>query len=241
MTPIIIHGDCREVLARIKPETIDCVVTDPPYGQTSLPWDQPVDGWPKLIKRILKPSGSMWVFGTLRHFMKFTADFDDFKMSHDVVWEKHNGAGFFNDRFRGVHELAAHFYRADSAWRDVYKCPQFTNDATKRTVRRKERPAHWTGARGPSHYISEDGGPRLQRSVIYARSEHGRAEHPTQKPIEIVEALLRYACPPGGVVLDPFAGSGTTGVAAAAVGCQAVLVEGRADYIEVATRRCNPS
>lgn len=237
MTPILLTGDCRDLLKTMNDAVVDCAIVDPPYGQTSLLWDKPVRGWPAEVKRVLKPGGSMWVFGSLRHFMKYADDFVGWKMSHDVVWEKHNGAGFFNDRFRTVHELAAHFYKADSKWGDVFKEPQFTNDATARTVRRKQTPAHWTGTRNPTHYVSEDGGPKLQRSVFFERSMHGYAEHPTQKPEAIIEPLLRYACPVGGVVLDPLMGSGSTGVVAAALGMQFVGMELNPEYVEIARRR----
>jgi site-specific DNA-methyltransferase (adenine-specific) len=73
--------------------------------------------------------------------------------------------------------------------------------------------------------------------VIFARSEHGHAVHPTQKPVAIVEPLLRYACAPGGTVLDCFAGSGTTGVVARALGMGAVLVEGNAEYADLMRAR----
>lgn len=237
MSVHLIGGDVRERLRELPDESVDCVIADPPYGQTSLSWDKWVTDWPSLVRRVLKPNGSMWCFGTLRMFMQHASQFSAWKHSHDVVWEKHNGAGFFNDRFRTVHEIAAHFYKCDSKWGDVYKDPQYTNDARARTVRRKERPTHLTGARGPSNYVSIDGGPRLQRSVIYARSEHGRAQHPTQKPIEIVEPLILYACPPGGLVLDPFFGSGTTGLAAIKHGRRCIGVEANEEYRAVAEAR----
>lgn len=217
--------------------SVDLILTDPPYGQTSLPWDQPVRGWADAALRLLKPSGSMWVFGSLRHFMKFSADFAQWKMSHDVIWEKHNGAGFFNDRFRTVHEQAAHFYPKTTRWRDIYKCPQFTNDATAKTVRRKQTPAHWTGKREATHYVSQDGGPKLQRSVFFEHNLHGYAEHPTQKPEGITEALLRYSCPEGGIVFDPFMGSGTTGVVAQKLGLNFLGIDKNPEYFEIAKRR----
>ena len=68
-----------------------------------------------------------------------------------------------------------------------------------RVVRRKTKPAQWGGAVGSAVYRSEDGGPRLQRSVMRVRSMHGSAEHPTQKPHDILQPLLAYACPPGGM------------------------------------------
>jgi site-specific DNA-methyltransferase (adenine-specific) len=74
-------------------------------------------------------------------------------------------------------------------------------------------------------YASVDGGPLLMRSVIGARSMHGRAIHPTEKPVGILAPLIEYACPPGGLVLDPFAGSCSTGIAARLTGRHAVLIE----------------
>jgi site-specific DNA-methyltransferase (adenine-specific) len=237
MNVTILTGDCRDVMEGLDGESFDCILTDPPYGETSLQWDKTVTGWWREAARLIKPTGSMWVFGSLRMFLAAWPEIEaaGWKLSHEVVWEKHNGTGLFNDRFRRVHELALHFYR--DKWSDILVTPQFTNDATARTVRKKSRPAQWIGATGDTIYRSEDGGPRLMRSVIYARSEHGRADHPTQKPIGIVEPLLRYACPVGGSVLDPFAGSGTTGVVAARNGMSATLIEANPQYADVIAHR----
>lgn len=237
MTVTILCGDCCDVLSQFPDASFDCIFTDPPYGETSLSWDRWVDGWPQIVRRVLKPSGSMWCFGSQRMFWDHRDEFDGWRLSQDVIWEKHNGTSLFNDRFRRVHEVALHFYRNDVAWGDVFKAPQFTNDARARTVRKKGRPAQWLGATGETVYRSEDGGPRLMRSVIFARSEHGRAEHPTQKPIGVVEPLLLYACPPGGSVLDPFAGSGTTGIVARRHGMHATLIEGNREYTDLIERR----
>lgn len=233
MTVEVITGDCLEHIAGFPDESVDCILTDPPYGETSLIWDRwPVD-WPGAVRRVLKKTGSMWVFGSMRMFFEQRDQFSGWRMSQDVVWEKHNGSGLFNDRFRRVHEHAVHFYRDDAPWGGVYKQPQFTNDARARTVRKKGRPAQWIGATGETVYRSEDGGPRLMRSVLFMRSEHGRALHPTQKPIGIVEPLLLYSCPKGGTVLDPFAGSGVTGVVAQRHDINAVLMEKNPDYVSI--------
>ena len=237
LTTTILQGDMREVLATLPDASFDCIVTDPPYGETSLAWDRWPEGWPGLARRVLKPTGSIWVFGSFRMFMERRDEFDDWKISHEIVWEKHNGTGLFNDRFRRVHELAVHFYPADAKWSDIFKEPQFTKDARARVVRKKGRPAQWIGATGETVYRSEDGGPRLMRSVMQVRSIHGRAVHPTQKPVEIVAPLLRYACPPGGAVLDPFGGSGTTALAAREHGVSATLIELNPEYAEIARKR----
>lgn len=237
MAVSILIGDMRERLLELQDEAFDLILTDPPYGETSLGWDRRVPGWPSLVRRLLKPSGSMWVFGSMRMFLETADDFAGWKLAQDIVWEKHNGTGLFNDRFRRVHEIACHFYRDDAPWSGVYREPQFTNDVTARTVRKKGLPAQWIGAKGETIYRSEDGGPRLMRSVIFCRSEHGRALHPTQKPIGIVEPLLLYSCPEGGQVLDPFAGSGTTGLAARRHRRNATLIEAKPDYADIIRAR----
>lgn len=226
----LIHGNCLEIIADMPTESVDAIIADPPYQQTSLSWDIWPDGWPDAVAHILKPTGSMWVFGTMRMFMERRDDFANWRMAQDIVWEKHNGSSFHNDRFRRVHESAVQFYRGE--WAQIYKGAVVTMDADRKSVTRKKgRPAHMGDIDG-STYTSEDGGPRLMRSVIYARSQHGRAIHPTQKPEAIVEPLILNACPPGGVVLDPFAGSGTTGVVANRLGRSAILIEADDHYFE---------
>lgn len=232
----VIIGDCREVLAGLPAESFDCIVTDPPYGETSLPWDQRVDGWLDACRRVLKPSGSLWCFGSMRFFMDRAQDFAGWRQAQDVVWEKHNGSGFASDRFKRVHEMAVQFYPADRAWSEVFKCPQVDPSIPKigGLVKHRGQPPH-TGKIGSTGYDAAR--DRMMRSVIYARSCHGKAEHPTQKPVEILLPLIRYSCPPGGTVLDPFAGSGSTGIAAKIAGCHATLIEISETYADLARRR----
>jgi site-specific DNA-methyltransferase (adenine-specific) len=154
--------------------------------------------------------------------------------AQDIVWEKHNGSGFAADRFKRVHEHAVHWYLG--RWEDVHHVTPTTADATKRVIRTKGRPTH-TGRIEATPYVSEDGGPRLMRSVLPVRSMHGRALHPTEKPPGILAPLIEYACPPGGLVLDPFAGSGSTAVAARLTGRGALLIEADEKYCEVIARR----
>jgi site-specific DNA-methyltransferase (adenine-specific) len=229
----IYHSDFREVI--VEPSV---TIADPPYGQTKLSWDRWPAGWPEAI-----PGSSMWVFGTLRMFMDHEADFATtfvgpaWKLSQDIVWEKHNGSSLSADRFSRVHESIAHFYRGQ--WSEIYREVQTTPDATRRTVRRKALPPQHQGARGPSAYTSVDGGPRLQRSVIQVRSTHGYAENETQKPVGILTPLIAYSCPPGGLVFDPFMGAGSVLVAAKILGRRAIGADVREDQCEIAARRCS--
>lgn len=220
-----ICGDCRDVMELSIPDASqDVVIADPPYNDTSLAWDSLVEGWLPLAAAVLKPNGSLWVFGSMRFLAQVFPDALalGFKYSQDIVWEKQNGTGFHNDRFRRVHEHAVLFYRG--AWADVYHDTQYTLDARKKQVRRKTRPTH-TGSINASSYTSEDGGPRMMRSVIQVRNEHGRAIHPTQKPLGLLRPMVRYSVPPGGTVLEPFGGSGSASVAALECGRTSIYVE----------------
>jgi site-specific DNA-methyltransferase (adenine-specific) len=233
----MLYQGCFKELVRAMPaNSIDLILTDPPYGETSLKWDRWVEEWPSEVYRVLKSTGSMWVFGSMRMFLKHIDEFNEYRFAQDVIWEKHNGSGFHADRFKRVHENALHFYKADAPWSDVYKNVQYTLDATARAVRRKKRPTHMGHIEAGS-YTSEDGGPRMMRSVLYVRSEHGRAEHPTQKPEGIIEPLMRFSCPSGGIVFDPFMGAGSIGIVAKKNNMRFIGSEISPHYFIVAKRR----
>jgi site-specific DNA-methyltransferase (adenine-specific) len=233
----VLIGDARELAAAESPGSVDVIIADPPYGDTSLAWDRWPVGWLDAVEALLKPSGSLWCFGSFRMFWTHSQQFSRWHVAQEIVWEKHNGSGSSADRFRRVHELSVHFYPKVRTWAEIYKKPVYTNDATARTVMHsKKRVAHW-GSIGDSSYLSEDGGPRLQRSVIYHPSEHGNAIHPTQKPVEIVRQLIEYSCPAGGHVLSPFMGSGTDLIAAKLQGCHATGFELNPEYAEMAKER----
>lgn len=162
----------------------------------------------------------MWVFGSMRFFLTMGPEFAaaGWRYAQDIVWEKHNGSGFASDRFKRVHELAVQFYRDDVTWESVYNEVQMDQGAARaRTVRRRHQPPH-LGEIAPQAYETKEGDPLIMRSVIYERSCHGKAIHRTQKPTGLLEILIRTSCPADGLVADFFAGSGSGGVAAAALG-----------------------
>lgn len=226
-------GDSRQWMTERDNGQAAAVITDPPYGDTSLEWDHRCDGWQQLAAW---QAPQLWCFGSLRFHLAEREEFEDagWKLGQEVIWEKHNGSGFHADRFKRVHEIAVHWYRGE--WASLHREVPVTMDATARTLRRKTRPRH-TGHIEAGAYASEDGGPKLMRSVQYVRSEHGRAVHPTQKPLGILRPLIAYSVPPGGLVLDPFAGSGSTLLAARESGRKAEGCEINPDYCEAAIGR----
>jgi site-specific DNA-methyltransferase (adenine-specific) len=224
------HGDCREILRDLPDASVDLVLTDPPYGETACEWDVRVDGWLAELPRVMKPTASLWCFGSMRFFLERASDFSGWKYAQDIVWEKHNGSNSLADRFRRVHELAVQFYPAGRPWSEIYKKPVYSDDAIARSVVRKQKVQHWSKLAG-APYESKTGGNRLLRSVMVCRSEHGQAIHPTQKPTRLLAPLIEYSCPPLGVVLDCFAGSGSTGIASNALGRSAILIERDAGHL----------
>jgi len=158
------------------------------------------------------------------------------KLSQDVVWRKPNATGLTVDRFRRQHELVLHWYTG--RWRDLYHEAQREPFLGKPRKPRKKnaQDAKWYGRLGETVWV--DNGTRLMKSVIDARSLWNRGSiHPTEKPLEVLRPLIAYACPPGGTVLDPFAGSGSTAEAARQIGRHAVLVEASEAYCEVIAKR----
>jgi site-specific DNA-methyltransferase (adenine-specific) len=224
-------GDMREILPALG-ITADLIVADPPYAETSLAWDRWPDGWPALAATV---ANSMWCFGSMRMFLDRGHEFADWKLSQDYVWEKHNGSGFARDRFRRVHETATHWYRGN--WSGIHHdtplIPAQFN-AKGRTASHSAAVVPHTGEIGAHSYT--DTGMRLARSVRRSPSVR-RGIHPTQKPVEILRELIEYACPPGGLVVDPFAGSGSTLDAARQAGRRAIGIEAHEPYAEAAARR----
>lgn len=224
-------GDCREVASGVGP--VDAVVADPPYGETNHEWDRWPVGWVAAM-----PGASLWCFGSMRLFLERVPEFRSagWRMSQDIVWEKDDSSGFETDRFRRVHEFALHWYR--ERWGKVYHATprERTYGPSKGVVRRSATVAKTKGARGASLYV--DDGLRMARSVIYAtRIRYVEGQHPTEKPLAILTPLIEYAVPTTGTVLDPFAGSGSTLLAAKLSGRTAIGIEQSERWCELAARR----
>ncbi len=195
----------------------DLTIADPPYGVTSLWWDKRVDDWQAVAAACLKPSGSLWVFGSLRYLL---ADADRFeaaglRYAQDIVWRKANGTGFAADRFKRMHEIVVQFYRRDALWREVHNDVQRVPAVTRNKSVQMSRAVNHTGAIGAAGY--HDDGTRIMKSVIEMNGVRGGL-HGTEKPVALLAILIRTSCPPGGLVGDFFAGSGAVGEAAALTG-----------------------
>lgn len=186
----------------------------------------------------------MWCFGSMRMFLDHANEFaGGWTYSHDVIWEKNAGTSFANDRFRRIHENALFWYRGP--WSEIY---HHTERSVRRggwsdrsalrpvgEISRGDRPGQHLGQLDKAPW--QEDGTRLPTSILRAKNLRGLAIHPTEKPVNLLRPLIEYACPPGGLVLDPFAGSGAVLDAARQTGRRAIGIEAHEPYAEKAARR----
>lgn len=231
-------GDCREVLASLEVLPDSCV-TDPPYGETSAVWDVWPEGWVDAVSAALPTSASLWCFGSARMFLAHRDDFAAWRFAQEALWAKRNGTGpGSRDRLTKVHEWAYHWYRG--RWSDLHHewMRELSTGPDKGYVRKRVRQAEHQ--RPGRENAWQDDGTRQPRSVTYvleAPSVRFRKRHQDEKPLAVVAPLVRECTPPGGLVLDPFAGSGSTLVAARDLGRRAIGVEAdEASCEQIATR-----
>ncbi|MCC6748640.1 MAG: site-specific DNA-methyltransferase [Deltaproteobacteria bacterium] len=233
------RGDCREVLADLPAESVDLIFADPPYflsngGITCQSgrmvsvdkgaWDASAGveenhafnlSWLAACRRVLKPNGTIFVSGT-RHVIYsvgFAMQQLGFKMLNDISWYKVTPPPNLSCRYF-VHSTETILWAA----RDERSRHYFAYEVMK----------------------AENGGKQMQSlwSVLpplKAEKRHGK--HPTQKPLTLLERILRAASVEGDVVLDPFAGSGTTGIASARLGRRYVGIELNPEYLELTLSR----
>lgn len=230
----LFHGDYREVDAW---HAADVLVVDPPYGETSLAWDRWPDGWPSLVAERAPDLAQMWCFGSTRMFLDRRDDFAAWRQAQDLVWSKPRGRGTDRDRFSRSHELVLHWYRGK--WGDLYLDPPrvaYHGARVRSTRRGSANDGSKVKPMAGGTYV--DDGTRLLYTVIEGDPGDPRTtHHPNQKPLAVLEPIIRYSCPPGGLVADVFAGSCSTLVAAKRLGYRAIGVEANEKYCEVAAKR----
>jgi DNA modification methylase len=227
-------GDCLEIMKSLPDKSIDMVLADPPYGTTACKWDSVIPFEPMWaqIKRIAKPKTAICIFGsepfssTLR--MSNVASF-----KYDWIWEKTAATGFLNSKKRPLtaHECVSVF--ADGS--PVYD-PQFAKGDPYRVEQRGVRASDCYGAQ--EYVTTENDGSRYPRSVVrFKKDKQHTGLHPTQKPVALLEYLIKTYTKHGEVVLDFCMGSGSTGVACVNTGRDFIGIEKEEKYFEIANKR----
>jgi len=239
----LLHGDCIEKMAGIPDGTVDMILTDPPYGTTACKWDSiiPLEPMWEQLKRVIKPNGAI-VMTASQPFttMLIASNIKMFK--YCWVWEKTQATGFFNAKIRPMvaHEDVCVFY----AKQPVFN-PQMTyghkptNNYTKRAEVQNK-----TEVYGKVNIDISGGGAtsRFPRSVQVFASDKQKNKlngtiHPTQKPVALMEHLIKTYTNEGETVLDFTMGSGTTGVACESLNRTFVGIELDDVYFGIAKQR----
>lgn len=230
----LLHGDCLDLLPSLADGSIDMVLADPPYGTTQCKWDSIIDlqaMWREL-ERVCKPNAAI----VMTAAQPFTAQLVCSNMGmfkYEIIWEKGNATGFLNAKKQPLraHESVLVFYRQQPTYH-----PQMTSGHARKTSKRKTVNSECYGkALSLTEYDSTD---RYPRSVQFFSSDKQRGSyHATQKPVALMEWLIRSFSNPGDVALDFCMGSGTTGVACMNTGRSFIGMENDRDIFEVAVSR----
>lgn len=232
----MINGDALDLLRSIPDGTADLILTDPPYGTTACQWDvlpEWQEYWPS-IWTALKPNGAALIFGQMPQALALINS-EKKQFRYEIIWEKTRACGFANANKMPMraHENVFVFYRR----LPVYNRVEIHNQSgapykhSEGGARRGEG-VYRTKARRLSR---ESDGRRAPRDVIKVKSVRGK--HPTEKPTELLRYLVAMYTNPGDLVIDPFAGSGSTGVACVETGRRFLGSELDPGYFETAQKR----
>lgn len=236
----IIHGDSFQILSKIKPESIDMIFADPPYflsndGITCKSgrmvsvnkgkWDKIGAEstrisdkhsfnrkWIKLCKRVLKPNGSIWISGTLHNIYSIgmALEQEGFKIINNITWQKTNPPPNLACRcFTHSTETILWARKSDKNARHY-----FNYELMKEQNGGKQMKDVWVGS-------------------LTKISEKNAGKHPTQKPEYLLERIIHASTQLGDVVLDPFCGSGTTGVVANRFGRVFIGIDTEEEYLNI--------
>lgn len=232
----LINDDCLIALTNIADKSVSLVIADLPYGQTNNAWDIKIDLvklWSHL-KRIGTTNCAYIFFTTTKFGFDLIASNKDW-FRYDLIWQKNKPVGFLNAKKMPMrtHEMIYVFYN---------KLPTYNivGNHTLATCKPQNcvMDKSCYGVKRPVHSTYE---PRLPTSILEfeATNNSKKRYHATEKPIPLLEWLIRYYSNEGETILDPTMGSGTTGVACLNMKRNFIGVEMDKTIYDVATERIN--
>lgn len=237
------QGDCLELMKDIPDKSIDMVLCDLPYGTTSCKWDTilPFDELWKQYKRVLKVSGCVILFGT----QPFTShlilsNLQWFK--YELIWHKSKCGSGFTAKYRPLakHENILVFANGKT----TYNPQLIQGEPYKRQHKKTETKVNNHGigfAHTKNDIFSINTGFRYPESVQFFQQQWRRQDqvHPTQKPVSLMEWLVKTYSNEGETVLDNCMGSGTTGIACKNTNRKFIGIELDEKYFKIAKDRIN--
>jgi site-specific DNA-methyltransferase (adenine-specific) len=238
------QGDCLDVMAELAPASVDLILCDLPYGTTACKWDSVIPFEPlwAQYRRLIKPNGAI-VLTSAQPFTTALIGSNIEWFKYCWIWEKSKPTDFFNAKLKPLkaHEEVCVFSGGATANGSDRNMPYYPQGlvACGKTVRgdRKGGDSDEHGLHRKSHkaaYVREATG--YPRSVLKFASE-ANPVHGTQKPVALMEYLIRTYTNEGDTVLDNCMGSGTTGVACANTGRKFIGIERDPGYFDIARKR----
>ena len=247
VTPVtkntLVNGDCLKVMPSIAAGSIDLILTDPPYGTTACKWDSiiPLEPMWDNLKRLIKPNGAIVMTAS----QPFTTALIHSNMSmfkYCWVWKKSRKTGYVHAKnmpLKETEDVVIFSYGTvkTNSKRKMQYNPQGVQEFTAERINYVNTPSMYSGGH-------EKGSTWMQEGVFYptniisfkSASPNGKV-HPTQKPVALMEYLIKTYTNEGDIVLDFTMGSGTTGVACQNLNRDFIGIELDKDYFNIACGR----
>ena len=232
---ILLHGNCLEEMKGLDDNSIDLIFCDLPYGQTSCKWDCPIDldkFWIEVM-RIKKLNTPIFMTTTTKFGVSLINSAP--KKCHfryDIVWKKSSSCSFLLAKKMPmrIHEMIYVFYEK----LPLYDLSSHTHKFIKERDTAQKHGKIYEGD-GNKKIMEGKYDPPLPNSMLEIKSTRGK--HSTEKPVALMEWILKYYSKEGDVVLDPTMGSGSTGVACKNMNRQFIGIEMDDEIYEVAVNR----
>ncbi len=229
----LIKGECIEQMKLIPSGSIDAIITDPPYGTTACKWDSVIPFEPmwEQLNRIIKPNGAIVLFGS-EPFSSALRMSNIKNYKYDWYWKKNRKTNFLNARkmpMGQIETISLFFNKLGNTYNPIMQKRTSQKAGNKKYGNTKVYGKQSEDSRGnQSDYI-------LPSHLIEINTERGF--HPTQKPVELMEYLIKTYTNEGEIVLDFTMGSGSTGVAAKNLNRNFIGIEQDQKYFNIAKNR----
>lgn len=233
----LMQGDCLELMKNIPDGSVDLVLTDPPYGTTACKWDSVIPFEPmwKQLNRVIKPNGAICLFGS----EPFSSALRMSNIKHyryDWIWDKHNTNGFLNANKRPLkrHEVISVF----SIGVTIYIPQMEERGKPRQKGNYNKKKGNGDMVYGRFKNISTINNLYYPTDILdFSNAKQKDKVHPTQKPVELIEYLIKTYTNDGETVLDFTMGSGSTGVACVNTNRNFIGIELDKGYFEIAKSR----
>ena len=233
------NGDCLEIMKNISDKSVDMILCDLPYGTTACKWDTAIPFEPlwEQYNRIIKNNGAIVLFGSEPFSSKLRmSNIKNFK--YDWIWDKKKSSSALNCNYQPlkIHEIISVFGKMATTYSkngNMKYNPQGIIPREKVNKRNSNK---------ADIFHSNPNIPTIQKYTNYPKSilsfsRENKCVHPTQKPVDLLEYLIKTYTNEGEIVLDNCMGSGSTGVACVNTNRDFIGIELDKDYFNIAKQR----